>query len=220
MRSLVFGVLLATTLAVPADESRLSPADLQQRGIEHFFAGRMEEAVADWDRVIAAMPAQGPRHWQRGLALYYLGEFEKGVAQFESHQAVNSNDVENAVWHFLCVAKAPGGSVQKARKKFIPIEGDKRVPMKEVHELFAGTGTPEAVLEAAVAGDPAPPIVRNRLCFAHLYLGLYYEALGENANSAMHIKKAAIDHRMDHYMGKVAQVHLKLRSGETSKPEP
>ncbi|NNC88046.1 MAG: hypothetical protein HKN82_06240, partial [Akkermansiaceae bacterium] len=164
--------------AAAADERKTDPAVLQQRGIEHFFAGRMKEAVADWDRVIAMMPAQGPRHWQRGLALYYLGEYDKGIAQFESHQTVNRNDVENAAWHFLCVARAPGGSVAKAREKLIPIKGDPRVPMREIHALFAGTGTPEAVLAAARAGDPPAAVLRNNLCYAHLYLGLYHEALG------------------------------------------
>ena len=52
---------------------------------------------------------------------------------------------------------------------------------------------------------------RNHLCYAHLYLGLYYEALGDAEKSAGHIRKAAFEYSMDHYMGKTAQVHAKLR---------
>ena len=74
---------------------------LHERGMEHFFAGRIEDSIKDWDREIELIPRRAPYHWQRGLALYYAGEFEKGVTQFVSHQKENGNDVENAVWHFL-----------------------------------------------------------------------------------------------------------------------
>lgn len=184
---------------------------LQQRGVAHFFAGRIRDAVADWDRVIALAPGQGPHHWQRGIALYYAEEYELGVAQFESHQVVNGRDVENAVWHFLCVARAEDGSVAVARRKMFPFAGDIRVPMREVHQLFAGSAAPGDVLEAARAGAQ-PEALRNRLCYAHLYLGLYFEALGQDRKSAAHIRKAAVDYKMDHYMGRVARLHHRLRS--------
>jgi hypothetical protein len=67
------------------------------------------------------------------------------------------------------------------------------------------------VLEAA-SKNAAGLRLRNQLCYAHLYLGLYYEALGETVKSAAHMKKSAVDYRMDHYMGMVAQLHHKLRS--------
>ena len=185
--------------------------DLYRQGAENFFAGKVKEAIIDWDREIAMVPRRGPHHWQRGLALYYAGEYDKGVAQFVSHQTVNGHDVENAVWHFLCVVRGTGGSVNKARKDYIPIEGDSRVPMKEVHDLFGGTGSEKAVLEAASKNAEGLRL-RNQLCYAHLYLGLYYEALGETVKSAAHMKKSAVDYRMDHYMGMVAQLHHKLRS--------
>ena len=189
------------------------PMALYQRGEDHFFAGRLKQAVADWDREIALRPARGPHHWQRGLALYYLEEYEKGVAQFVSHQDVNRNDVENAAWHFICNVRAAGGSVEKARKELIPIKGDSRVPMKEIHQLFAGKAKPEDVIERANKNAEGPRL-RNQLCYAHLYLALYFEALGEKAKSLEHSRKAAVDFKMDHYMGKVAQLHHRLRSKE------
>lgn len=197
--------------AAPGDPRlRIRAAALQRRGEQRFFEAKIAESIADFDAFLAIVPQQDPHHWQRGLAYYYAEEYAKGKAQFERHQTVNTQDVENAVWHFLCAVRTEGGSVEEARKELIPIDGDSRVPMKEVHELFAGRGTAEAVLEAA--GDD-----RNHLCFAHLYLGLYYEALGETERSADHIRKAAFDHSMDHYMGKTAQVHAKLR-GIAAKP--
>ncbi len=189
---------------------RMRAAALQERGEQRFFEAKIAESIADFDAFLAMVPEQDPHHWQRGLAYYYAGEFAKGKAQFERHQTVNTQDVENAVWHFLCAVRVEGGSVEAARKDLIPITGDTRVPMAQVHELFAGRGTAEAVLEAA--GED-----RNALCYAHLYLGLYYEALGEPEKSAEHIRKAAYDEAMDHYMGRTAQVHAKLR-GIEAKP--
>lgn len=180
-----------------------TPASLHRRGMEAFFKGEIKESLKYWDQEIALQPQRAPYHWQRGLALYYADDFEKGVAQFVTHQTVNGHDVENAVWHFLCVTKAKDGSIDKARKNLIPIEGDSRVPMKQIHELFSGKGSSEAVLAVSKT--------KNQLCYAHLYLALYEEALGNKEKSLSHIKKSAVDYKMDHYMGRVAQVHFKLR---------
>lgn len=179
-----------------------------EEGARAFFAGKIDESLRHWDRQIAEDPAVGPHHWQRGLALYYAGKFKEGRAQFESHQKVNSEDVENAAWHFLCVARVE--PVEAARKVFIPITHDSRVPMKEIHALYAGKGTEEAVL-AAAQKENGRDSLKNQQCYAHLYLGLYHEALGDTAKAKLHMTKAAGEFRQEHYMGKVAQVHCKLR---------
>lgn len=85
--------------------------------------------------------------------------------------------------------------------------------MKEVHDLFAGKGSEESVISAAKnEGNPQKsPQARNAMMYAHLYLGIYHEALGDTAKMKEHIKHAASTYRMEHYMGKVAQVHAKLR---------
>ena len=181
----------------------------QRRGVTRFFHGDMKGAIADFDVYLKSNPAREPHHWQRGLAYYYAGEFEKGIKQFEIHQDVNSNDVENAVWHFLCVNKVRGFA--EARKSLINIKGDARVPMAEVQKLFAGEIRPEDVIAAAEAGDPDADELRNRLCYAHLYLGLWFEAKGDAKRSLSHIRKSAVNHSMPHYMGEVARVHLRAR---------
>jgi lipoprotein NlpI len=186
----------------------------QLRGVEQFRLGHFKESVADFDEVIKRMPDRGPQHWQRGISCYYAGMFNEGRIQFESHQTVNAHDVENAVWHFLCVARASG--VTAARAALIPISGDSRVPMMEVHALFAGKAKPEDVLAAAQAGRPARD--SQQLFYAHLYLGLYYEALGDAGRARQHIFKAADDFSADHYMGDVARVHAQLlRSKEPER---
>ena len=181
----------------------------QQRGIEHFKLGHISESITNFDKFIELVPQQSPYHWQRGISLYYANRFEEGRKQFELHQVVNSNDVENAVWHFLCVARASG--LDKARAVLIPIQGDTRVPMKQVHALFAGKLHPDEVLNAATIGDPPKPQLDRQLFYAHLYLGLYFEAIGDDGKAREHISKAAGEFQSGDYMGDVARVHRQLR---------
>lgn len=211
MRLRVFAgalLILLDAACCGAAAEQLSARDLMRRGSEQFFAGKVNESIQSFEQVVSIEPKGKAQLWQIGIAYYYAGRFEEGRKLFELHQTVNSNDVENAVWHFLCVARIEG--IKAARRKLIPISGDTRVSMKEVHALFAGTGTEEAVLKAAgeVGGEPSR---RNALCYAHLYLGLYEEARENKAKSMEHIKKAAVEFRQDHYMGEVARVHAKLR---------
>ncbi len=207
MKRLLPLLLLGLLSHAFAQEKKESPNELFQQGVDLFFAAKAKESVAAFDQLIALVPESKPQLWQRGLSLYYAGDYKGGREQFEVHQTVNGNDVENAAWHFLCIAKGEG--VEAARKVFIPIEGDSRIPMKEVHELFAGKGSEEAVLKAAEEGDGER--LRNHRCYAHLYLGLFFEATGDDVKAKAHMLKAAKDYAMDHYMGRVAQVHVKIR---------
>lgn len=201
-------LFLASILTATAQQPAKTPDQWMETGVDAFFAARIEDSAIAFDKVIEAVPQAKPQLWQRGLTLYYAKRYQDGRNQFETHQTANSNDVENAAWHFLCVARLEG--VDAARKALIPIEGDTRVPMKQVHALFAGTGSVEAVLTAAGEGDGSPRR-RNHLCYAHLYLGLYFEALGDDTKAKDHILKAATDYEMDHYMGKTAITHAKVR---------
>jgi lipoprotein NlpI len=201
-------LFLASILSATAQQPAKTPDQWMETGVDAFFDARIEDSAIAFDEVIEAVPQAKPQLWQRGLTLYYAKRYKDGREQFETHQTANSNDVENAAWHFLCVARLEGADA--ARKALIPIEGDTRVPMKQVHALFAGTGSVEAVLTAAGEGDDSPRR-RNHLCYAHLYLGLYFEALGDDTKAKDHILKAATDYEMDHYMGKTAITHAKVR---------
>ena len=203
----------------------LAPDDSRgyhRRGSAHFRAGHIEESVRDFDKFLEMEPAEEPYHWQRGISLYYAGRYEDGRKQFEAHQAVNKSDVENAAWHYLCVARVAG--VEKARAALIPISGDTRVPLMEIYAMFAGKGTPEQVLATARAGDPSPERLKEQIFYAHLYIGLFHEAAGEADKAREHIDLATGEYLQHHYMGDVARVHAaRLRSGDkpaAGKPEP
>lgn len=210
MKKLLLSLLMPCVLH--AQEAK-SPNELFREGVALFFEAKPKESVAAFDKLLELEPGAKPKLWQRGLALYYAEDYQGGREQFEVHQTVNTADVENAAWHFICVAKKEG--VEEARKNLIPISGDSRVPMKQVHDLFAAKATVEDVLAAAEQGEGED--LRNHRCFAHLYLGLYFEALGREEKAKEHILKAAVDFSMDHYMGRCAQVHARVRGWDAKK---
>jgi lipoprotein NlpI len=192
-------------LAVPvAGNQRASARDILDRAIDDFLAGRITESVAGFDEVVKLAPDAAPQLWQRGIALYYAGRYRDCRAQFESHRTVNPNDVENPAWHFLCVARAE--SPEKARAALLPVGPDQRSPMREIYQMFKGTTMPEAVLKAA-SNDPSSQF------FAELYVGLYYDAIGDAARAREHLTRAASSRYADAggYMYRVATLHPLLR---------
>jgi len=200
MKSLVVLVSIVSLAAIPPLQRQAeNPGEVLDRAIEDFLAGRVKESVVGFDRVALLAPQAAPQLWQRGIALYHVGRYDDCRKQFESHRTVNPNDVENPAWHFLCVAHAE--SPQKARAGLLPVGPDQRSPMREVYEMFKGTMTPDAVLAAGRSGS-------GRF-FAELYVGLYYEAIGNNAMALPHLKAAASDQfaGAGGYMHRVAMLH-------------
>jgi alkaline phosphatase D len=197
------GAVVNEQVLLPAPETTLSPRERDRRGDEHLFAGRFDEAIADFDAFLEAEPENDAYHWRRGIAYYYAGRYEEGAAQFVRHQTVNPDDVENAAWHFLCMARAT--DVDKARAALLPVGPDQRDPMMEVYELYAGRATPQDVLDKASSSSQ-----RDAIFFAHLYLGLYHDALDDTAKAREHIGLATTTHGRSHYMGRVARVHATL----------
>jgi lipoprotein NlpI len=179
-----------------------SPQASLDRAVADFENGRFAESAAAFDSLAKEVPVQAPYLWQRGIALYYAGRYNDCRLQFESHRAVNPDDVENAAWHFLCVARAE--SPAKAKAALLPVGPDARVPMREVYQMFRGTLTPEQVLSAAGSQPDAR-------FYGHLYLGLYFEALGMTDRALEHITIAASDRFAPYggYMHMVARVHLR-----------
>ena len=199
MKPVVLVLVLASVFGAPVEQS---PQAIMNRAVAAFEKGHFVESATAFDELAKTVPEQAPQLWQRGIALYYAGRDDDCRRQFESHRTVNPDDVENAVWHFLCVAR--GESPAKAIAALLPVGPDARVPMREVYQMFRGTLRPEQVLSAAGSQPSA-------LFYAHLYVGLYFEAQGMTARALEHINIAAADRfeREGGYMHMVARVHAR-----------
>lgn len=203
MLSVCFVVFFtAASIGARPQDTLRDPQALFDQAVDEFMRGEIMASAAAFDRLVEVAPQFAPQLWQRGIVLYYAARYTDCRRQFESHRLVNPNDVENAAWHFLCVAREE--SPQSARDALLPVGPDARVPMRQVYDLFAGEITPEDVV--AAGRGPSGEF------FAHLYLGLYAEALGDMATALQHIRTAAADdyRRVGGYMHSVARVHLQL----------
>jgi lipoprotein NlpI len=189
----------AVEVVVPRGAAQ-DPQAIFERAVAAFGTGRLQESAAAFDRVAALLPGYAPQLWQRGIALYYVGRYEDCRAQFESHRTVNPNDVENAAWHFLCVARAD--SVKVAREALLPVGPDRRAPMAEIYAMFRGDLSPGDVMVAA--GDSP-----GAQFYAFLYIGLYHEAAGRADLARENITAAAAEAyaSVGGYMHMVARVH-------------
>ena len=180
------------------------------RGAAHFKLGHLRESLADFDREIELTPGAGPAHWRRGLTLYYAEKYQDGVKQFTTSDKAEPEDVENAIWHFLCNAKVKG--LEKARGEMLKVKQDQRGEyMMKIYQLFKGEAKPEDVFAVAEAGQVDDKRRQSQRFYANYYVGMYYEAVGEPAKSLEYLKKAVEKYPIGDYMMDVARVHIKLR---------
>ncbi len=201
----------ATALADLDEALKLDPTrveEINRRGALKFKLGQVKESIEDFDRYLEKNPDAASGHWMRGISLYYAGRYDDGRKQFVGYEKVDTNDVENAVWHYLCNVRLVGRD--KARAALLKIGDDKRVPMMLVYKMFKGDAQPEDVLAAAEADKLPDDQRKQRRFYAHLYVGLYYESEGDKKQALEHLKQAATTYRIGHYMGDVAHVHAEL----------
>jgi peptidyl-dipeptidase A len=176
-----------------------------------FRTANVKQSVADFDAYVQAAPKVESSQWERGIAMYYAGQYQRGADQFKLYQTYHDNDVENSAWRFLCLAKAK--DVATARENLLPIRNDRRIPMMKIYALYRGEAQPDEVLKVAAMGaDPAT--IAGQQFYAQLYVGLYYEATGDVKSARPLLKLAAESHRktmtVNRYMWSVADVHYRL----------
>jgi lipoprotein NlpI len=180
------------------------------RGVVHFRLAKIAESLADFDKQIELDPKAAGAHWRRGLTLYYADKFADGVAQFTTSDKAEPEDVENAIWHFLCNARVKG--IDKARGEFLKVKQDSRgEPMMKIYQMFKGEVKPDDALAASEPGTAKAEERNSRHFYANYYIGMYHEAAGEPAKSLEYLKKAVEKYPVPDYMMDVARVHIKLR---------
>ncbi|MFQ3594428.1 MAG: tetratricopeptide repeat protein [Gemmataceae bacterium] len=184
--------------AIAEDKEFLRAINL--RGMVQYMRGQFKESVADFDLVIQKQPKAFPGHWQRGIALYYVGRYEDGAKQFKAYEHVSTSDVENTFWHWMCNYKRLGE--QAAREALLTTGRDSRTPMNEVLELIQGKIEPAVVLQAAQKDGK-----KEAMFYAHFYLGLYHDVKGNRKKALEHLELAAGKYHLGNYMHEVARVH-------------
>lgn len=172
-------------------------------------AGDYQKAIVQFKRYIERHPEHEPDLWQHGIALAFAGQFDEGRKLFELHRTVNPNDVENALWHFYCVAKS--SSVEKARLGLLPAPGDRRAPMEELLKLYRGE-VDETVVRAAIDQWPKEtPNHASASFYGELYLAMYADSLGDRKRALEMAAKAAAARDVN-YMTDVGRIYyLALR---------
>ena len=191
-----------------AEQNKDSAAIVQQTAEILYLSGYSDESLPYFDRVIELRPEIAADNWQRGIALCTSGKFELGAAQFKQHHDVNPDDVENSAWYFLCIAKTKG--LEAARKTVIPSRGDARQPMMSVLKMLKGEIEPAQVLAAAVDASIPKPSQPMAQFYADLYVGLYYESVGDAEQATKYLKRSQ-EHGRSGYMVRTAKVYLDAR---------
>ena len=184
-----------------------------RRGGLYFKLGRFDESIADFDREVELDARKKQNHWQRGLSYYYAGRYADCADQFElSFKTVNPKDYENGIWHFLCRAQLDG--VDTARKSTLDVEGDERIPMRDVYDLYQGLGTAADVMQATERGYPNAAELKDRLFYALFYVALFEDVSGDTASALRHTERAVSNFQVAHYMWDVARIHLESLQSE------
>lgn len=183
------------------------------RGDARLKLGKFAESVADFDKALELNPKFAPEHWRRGIALYYAEKYAEGAKQFETHKTANPQDVENAAWHYLCNSHVVGR--KKAQSELIDVTQDRRVPMAEIQKLFAGKLQPADVLARAEKVPADSDAGKEARFYAHLYVGLWYEAEGDSRKAREHLTTAVDEYKISHYMWDVGHAHVELRNKQS-----
>lgn len=174
-----------------------------QRGMVNFKLANIDASIADFDTAEQLDKSLTPYLWQRGLSYYYAGKFVEGAKQFEIDLTVNSQDVEETIWRYLCLAQIQDST--KSSKLLLPVKNDPRPIMGRIYNLYAGNASINDIL---TFGNPFDKRVNF---YSHLYVGLYCEANNESAQAQHYITKSVKKYQIDDYMWHVAHVHQKLR---------
>ena len=180
-----------------------SPGAYVHRGMVKFKLANIDESIADFDTAEQLEPSITPYLWQRGLSYYYANRFTEGASQFEVDLTVNSRDVEETVWRYLCIARLRGTS--EACKSLLTVKNDPRLVMRRVYDLYGGNCSIEDVLSMG------NPFDKRSNFYSHLYVGLYFEVSNQPEQAQFYITKAADSYQIDDYMWHLALVHKILR---------
>ena len=121
--------------------------------------------------------------WLAGVACFFTGDFEEGMARFDAEMASNPVDAEELLWRELCSIAAGhppsctsgsnggGGGGLMARLA----KADPRPIFNQILQYFDGILEREALLQVAQAAGPLERF------YTSMYVALHLQALGEES---------------------------------------
>jgi lipoprotein NlpI len=205
--------------AIKAAEAMLNnrpddPSTMMMAADVYLRCNKPDLAVPLYDRYIEANPQSMPQLWQRGIALYFIGKHAEAAEQFVEHRRVNPHDVENAAWHYLCLAKAE--SIDKANESVLPAPNDPRIPMAEVQQMLLKRD-PSLVSDRMSKVPTESRQYASAMFYGNFYLGLYADANGDQKTALDKMTQSAKD-APRHYMGDISRVYAEfLRTADSAK---
>lgn len=221
---LVTGGLIVAAAASAASSSSSSsssssaagkgPRELLSQGSKAFRENRVEESIECFDEVLKLSPSSRPFLWQRGLSLYYVGQYEEAAKQFRDDVAVNPNDTEEAIWAFLSECRFLGPEV--ARSNFLKVGRDSRTVMRAALEAFEGPPGPNSIPSILAAASKTSP---HDQFYSRLYCALFHEAYGREGEAREFMLQASqTDYALGSgdYMADLARVHIKRRGWDAA----
>lgn len=199
--------MIETDLSKWNKRLRIYPFDARNyicRGMTYFKLGKLTESLRDYNKAEELNPQLTPYLWQRGITYYYLGKYIQGARQFEVDLSVNSRDIEETIWLYLCIAKAEGAG--EAQKSLLSVKYDPRPILRHIYELFAQNCTVDDLLKAGKNGD------QKDFVYSHFYAGLYLQCQGVEYHNEGHLYiDEAIKEPIADYIWYVAQVDKLFR---------
>jgi len=181
-----------------------NPVAWRLAGDMYLRAGDYKKAIVQFKRYIQRHPEDEADLWQHGIALAMDGQYDQGRKLFELHRTVNPNDVENALWHFYCVAKS--SNAENARAGLLPAPGDRRPPMEELLQLYRGE-VDEAAVRTAMEQFPKGTRGHDSATFyGELYLAMHADSLGDRKR-ALELAEKAASAKDVNYMTDVGRVY-------------
>lgn len=158
--------------------------DEARKGIEYVTTGRVEDALVAFDRANRANSSQALP--QRGILLYCIGDFENAQSQLGRDIAILEKPkfqkiIELRIWRSACLFRL--GKKDEALKVLdiantVNLPCDKHsLVMNYTAQFFAGERPIEDILE--FFGNDDEKDVMGRRYYGNMYLGLYFDAVGE-----------------------------------------
>ncbi len=179
------------------------PKGYVQRGMIHFKLANIEQSITDFDCAETLDSSLTPYLWQRGLSYFYAQRYLEGAKQFEIDLTVNSQDVEETVWRYLCLSQCQNYTINN--NKLLVVKNDSKKLLNKIYQLFANTCQVNEVLNVGKKEG-----VKGNF-YAHLYVGLYYESQGNIEDAKIYLIKS-LEYQLDDYMWYLAHVHKYLRN--------